>query len=422
MIFDSSLPGTAAGVWDAEPRLHDRPPLELAGVEDVLVVAAHPDDETLGAGGLIAECVRRGIRVSVVVVTDGGAAGLADRRAEELDAAMASLGARATVLGFPDGRTREERDDIRAALAPAFAALPPGALVVAPWRGDGHRDHRIVGELAAELAGGRRLLEYPVWMWHWADPADERVPWEQFVSLPVDLDAKESALDAYASQREGADPVLRPDFVENLLRPHELFVADGSLGRTYFEAVHDRRDDPWGFESRWYEQRKRDVTLASLPDERYGSALEIGCSIGVLTERLTDRADALLAVDISATAVERAQLRLGDRAQVEQRDVLADFPPGRFDLVVLSEVGYYFGREGLRRVLERIENALTDDGVLVACHWRHPVADYPLSGDEVHEIVKESALTMTVEHIERDFVLGVFRADPRSVAERTGLA
>lgn len=422
MIFDSSLPGTSAGVWDADPRLHDRPPLELAGVEDVLVLAAHPDDETLGAGGLIAECVRRGIRVSVVVVTDGGAGGLAERRAEELAGAVASLGAGATVLGFPDGRTREEREGIRAALVPLFAALPCDALVVAPWRGDGHRDHRIVGELAAELAGGRRLLEYPVWLWHWADPADERVPWEQFVSLPIDLDAKEEALDAYGSQREGPAPVLRADFVENLLRPEELFVAGDALGRTYFEAVHDRRDDPWGFESRWYEKRKRDVTIASLPDERYGSALEIGCSIGVLTERLTERVDSVLAVDISATAVQRAKQRLGDRAAVEQRDVLADFPPGPFELIVLSEVGYYFGREGLRRVLERIESALADDGVLVACHWRHPVADYPLSGDEVHEIVKESALTLTVEHIERDFVLGVYRADARSVAERTGLA
>ena len=58
----------------------------------------------------------------------------------------------------------------------------------------------------------------------------------------------------------------------------------------------------------------------------------------------------------------------------------------------------------------------------LACHWRHPVADYPLTGDEVHGALRERALTLTVEHIERDFVLGVYRADARSVAERTGLA
>ncbi len=420
VTFDASKPGTSAAAWDADPRLHDRPALDLEGVRDVLVVAAHPDDETLGAGGLIAECVRRGIRIRVVVVTDGGA--LAARRAAELDAAMLVLGAKGTVLGFADGSTREDRSAIRAALLPIIATLAPDALVVAPWRGDGHRDHRVVGEIVAELAGPRRLIEYPVWLWHWGQPGSEEVPWDRLAALHVDAELKARALDEYSSQREGDDPVLRADFLENFARGTEHFVVADSLGAGYFEAIHERRADPWGFESRWYEQRKRDVTVASLPDESYATALEIGCSIGVLTEQLAGRADDLLAVDVSAAAVERARARLGDRARVEQADVLAAFPAGAFDLVVLSEVGYYFGRDGLSRVLDSIEASLTADGVLLACHWRHPVDDYPLTGDEVHEVIRERELTLTVEHIERDFVLGVFRRDPRSVAERTGLA
>ena len=415
VTFDSNLPGTPAAVWDADPRLHDRPPLELDGVDELLVVAAHPDDETLGAGGLIAESVRRGIRVRVVVVTDGG-----DVRRDELDRAMRALGATATTLGFEDGATREHRDEIAAALEPLVAALSARSIVAAPWHGDGHRDHRVVSEVVAGLAGAHRLIEYPVWLWHWGEPASPDVPWGRFVSLRVDAAAKAAALDAYRSQREGPAPVLRADFLENFARDEELFVA--GLGAGYFEAIHDRRADPWGFETRWYEQRKRDITVAVLPDERYGRGLEIGCSIGVLTERLVERVDDLLAVDVSAAAVERARDRLGERARVEQADVLEAFPGGRYDLIVLSEVGYYFGREGLGRVLDDIEGALTDDGVLLACHWRHPVRDYPLTGDEVHEVIRERALTMTVEHIERDFVLGVFRRDPRSVAERTGLA
>ena len=420
--FDASEPGTPASTWDADPRLHDRPALRLDHVDELLVVAAHPDDETLGAGGLIAHCARRGIRVRVVVVTDGGAAGLAPRRADELAAAMTVLGASATSLGFADGQTREHRDEITEALAPIITTLGPRALVVAPWRGDGHRDHRVVSEIVSGLARGRRVVEYPIWLWHWGEPSAVEVPWGHLAGIRVDTSLKAAALDKYASQREGDHPVLRADFLENFARDHELFVVADRLDAPYFEGIHERRDDPWGFETRWYEQRKRDVTIASLPDERYARALEIGCSIGVLTERLTERTDDLLALDVSAVAVQRARERLGSRARVEQADVLDDFPEGAFDLIVLSEVGYYFGREGLERVLDDIEGALTDDGVLLACHWRHPVADYPLSGDEVHETIRDHGLTMTVEHFERDFVLGVFRRDGRSVAERTGLA
>jgi LmbE family N-acetylglucosaminyl deacetylase len=420
VTFDASRPGTSAATWDADPRLHDRPALDLEGVSDVLVVAAHPDDETLGAGGLIAECVRRGIRVRVIAVTDGGE--LAARRAAELDAAMRVLGTTATRLNFADGETREHRREIRDSLAAVIADLPVEALLVAPWRGDGHRDHRVVGEIVAELAAGRRLVEYPVWLWHWGQPAADEMPWDRLASLPIDTEIKARALDEYRSQREGAAPVLRADFLENFARDTELFVTSDSLRAGYFEAIHERKADPWGFESRWYEQRKRDITIASLPDERYATALEIGCSIGVLTDQLAGRVDDLRAVDVSAAAVERARARLGDRARIERADVLVAFPEGSFDLIVLSEVGYYFGRDGLAHVLDSVEAGLAPDGVLLACHWRHPVEDYPLTGDEVHEVLRDRELTLTVEHFERDFVLGVFRRDPRSVAERTGLA
>ena len=419
--FDANQPGTPAATWNADPRLHDRPALELDGVDELLVVAAHPDDETLGAGGLIAECVRRGIRVRVVVVTDGDAGGLATRRAEELAAAMAVLGASAMSLGFPDGGTFDDRAAITEALTPIVAGLGQNALIAATWRGDGHRDHRVVGEIVAELASGRRFIEYPIWLWHWGSPESPDVPWAQFVALPIDGAAKQAALATYSSQREGETPVLRADFLENFDRDHELFVVEG-LAESYFEAIHERRDDPWGFETRWYEQRKRDITLAALPEEHYATALEIGCSIGVLTDVLAARADDLLAVDVSSVAVEKARARLGDRARIERMNVLESFPEGVFDLVVLSEVGYYFGRDGLSRVLDTIEAHLAEDGVLLACHWRHPVADYPLSGDEVHDIIQERSLSLTVEHVEKDFVLGVFRRDERSVAERAGLA
>ena len=420
--FDSRIAGTPAEEWEADPRLHDRPRLDLDGTDEIIVLAAHPADETLGAGGRIAAGVSRGIPVTVIVVTDGDAAGLGQVRAVEFARALSVLGCRGISLGYSDGHVREQRDEIRTALARTIGRTGDRTLVVAPWRGDGHRDHRVVGEIAAELAGGRRLLEYPVWMWHWGKPDSVEVPWERFASIEIDSTVKRAALAEYRSQRDGDDPVLRPDFVENFARSEELFVVTAPLGAEYFEAVHERRDDPWGFETRWYEERKRDLTLASLPAQRYGRGLEIGCSIGVLTERLADRVDDLLAVDVPETAVERARARLGDRAAVERRDVLEAFPEGTFDLIVLSEVGYYFGGSGLERVLDCIEAALSPEGVLLACHWRHPVSDYPLTGDAVHSKILHRPLAHLVDHREVDFVLGVFSRDSRSVAQRAGLA
>ena len=192
----------------------------------------------------------------------------------------------------------------------------------------------------------------------------------------------------------------------------------------YFDALYARHDDPWGFETRWYERRKRAITLASLPEERYATVLEIGCSIGVLTEQLATRSDALLANDVSAAALAQATTRLADQPHVtfELADAAAPLPDGSFDLIVLSEVGYYFSPDAIGSLVEQIAQRVSDGGTVLACHWRHPVGDYPLSGDDVHLALNEGlGLERIVRHGERDFVLDVFTADGRSVAERTGL-
>ncbi|MET4780069.1 SAM-dependent methyltransferase [Glaciihabitans sp. UYNi722] len=194
---------------------------------------------------------------------------------------------------------------------------------------------------------------------------------------------------------------------------------------SYFDATYARHEDPWGFGTRWYEERKRALTLAALPRERFDSAFEIGCSIGVLTEELTRRCGQLLSVDISQAAVDRAKSRLSRTSNltIERADVAEEYPSGPFDLVLLSEVGYYFALDDLHRLIVSIEGSLATNGVLVACHWRHPVDDYPLSGDAVHQAIEEhGGLHRIVRHMEEDFVLEVFSPDPRSVAEQTGLA
>jgi len=422
--FDAREPGTPASAWDE--RVRGLPAFDLGRFAGLLVIAAHPDDETLGAGGVIRTMAASGRPVHVAVATggapDGDPAIVAERRAE-LHAALESLAAevRITTWDHPDAATGAHRDELRADLDALVAATPRDWLVLAPWAGDGHHDHRVVGELVAEVAADRPTASYPIWMWHWADPADERVPWPRMVRAAGDAAAKRDALDRYPSQVAGDDPLLRPELLAHFLRDDDLLIAD-ALPADYFEELYARYDDPWGFEVRWYERRKRALTLASLPAERYATGLELGCSIGVLTEGLAGRVDDLLAVDISDAALDRARARVGDRARFARHDLRDGIPPGSYDLIVLSEVGYYLTRDPLRRLLAQLRDALTDDGVIVACHWRHAVRDYPLTGDEVHAELGALGLAPLASHVERDLLIDVVGRDPRSVAERTGLA
>jgi SAM-dependent methyltransferase len=107
---------------------------------------------------------------------------------------------------------------------------------------------------------------------------------------------------------------------------------------------------------------------------------------------------------------------------IEQADATVSFPAGQFDLVVLSEVAYYWDRATLERLLRTLRDHLSEDATVVACHWRHPVADYPLGGDEANDIIR-AALPMTriAVHDERDFLLEVFSTNPYSVAAIEGL-
>lgn len=162
---------------------------------------------------------------------------------------------------------------------------------------------------------------------------------------------------------------------------------DETLNDAYFEDVYRASDDPWNFETSEYEQAKYARTLAALPRDRYARALEVGCSIGVLTGLLADRADALLSVDVSELALARARERNQNRANVtfERRRLPEGTPDGPFDLIVLSEVGYYFSTRDLEAVLDGLTRRLVPGGDLILVHWTPFVPDYPQTGDAVHE-------------------------------------
>ena len=201
-----------------------------------------------------------------------------------------------------------------------------------------------------------------------------------------------------------------------------------TLGAQYFDDMYEQAADPWGFESRWYERRKYALTMALLPRERYRSAFEPGCSVGVLTSLLAQRCDRLLACDLADAAVAAARERTQDRpnVRVEQGMIPRDWPAGSFDLIALSEVLYYLGNDDLEHALRLAIGSLTPGGTIIAVHWRHPVPEYPRTGDDVHKaLAQQPQLARAVRHREADFIAEVFtRTDgdaPQSVAQATGL-
>ena len=137
-----------------------------------------------------------------------------------------------------------------------------------------------------------------------------------------------------------------------------------TLEARYFDAMYEAEPDPWGFENRWYERRKYAISLAQLPAPRYRSGFEPGCSIGVLTELLARRCDRLLSCDVAAAAVQVAQQRTRDLSQVlvEQREIPRRWPEGQFDLIVFSEMLYYFGDQDLEQILDQAVRALQPGG------------------------------------------------------------
>lgn len=162
-----------------------------------------------------------------------------------------------------------------------------------------------------------------------------------------------------------------------------------SLTPDYFDALYRADPDPWKFETSEYEAQKYAATLAALAKPRYQSALEIGTSIGVLTEMLAERCDSLLSVDVSAMAQQKAIARCRNLSHVHFKlmCVPESYPDQQFDLTVLSEVGYYWCRADLAKAQQLILQHLEPGGHLLLVHWTPYNDDYhnPLSGDEVHE-------------------------------------
>jgi len=216
-----------------------------------LVVAPHPDDETLGCGATIARARHAGIPVHVVVVTDGSGhpPAFADKprlvslRRDETVAACGVLGVPAShvvFLGFPDGEARSHAGSVADRLGELIGRLDPER-IFGPSELDNHADHRAVAAALRDLVqrGDVRgtMYSYPVWFWF------PRFLLRAFlggdflrlrrIHAGRFLDLKKQAITSHASQAGALDPataILTPEFLRRFLRPDEYFFAHRPRG------------------------------------------------------------------------------------------------------------------------------------------------------------------------------------------------
>ncbi len=204
-----------------------------------------------------------------------------------------------------------------------------------------------------------------------------------------------------------------------------MTAIDAPLQVKHFDALFTRDADPWQTRTRWYERRKRALTLAALPREHYVRAYEPGCGAGETTLALAARCDDLIASDASAAAIAQARVRLAATPNVTVMHACMphDWPSGSFDLVVISELGYYLEGHELEHLAGRCRDALSGSGTLLACHWRHPESDLRRTAQNVHAVLHERTGLRRLSHYEDDdFLLDVWSSDARSVAALEGLA
>lgn len=305
------------------------------------------------------------------------------------------------------------------------------------WAGDRHPDHAACADAGTRIAkaGGIEHWQFPIWAWHWGTPDSPELRRARLRRLCLDesaATAKREAIAVHRSQHSalssepGDEAILSRSMLDHFRRTYEVFIA-GAVApaheAAYFDDLYEQDRDPWKLDERFYERRKRQIVLGSLTRERFSRAFEPGCSIGALTVELAKRCSELVAWDGARAAVEQTIARLHNENVRSRVDVTCDriparWPDGQFDLIVLSEVGYYC--LDLQELKDRVDRSLTIDGVLVACHWRHDAPDHPFTAEAVQAAL-QPGLRSVVAHQEADFLLDVWTRDGVSVAAAEGI-
>ena len=222
---------------------------------------------------------------------------------------------------------------------------------------------------------------------------------------------------------------------------------------SYFDALYKDNTDPWQYQTRWYEKRKRDICLAILPQSQYNNAIELGCGNGVLSELLAQRCLTLVSIDGNQRAVQLAKARLTEVSHVKViqgmipnrlmtlKDAVMEAYPlsdgtstnkSPFDLIVISEILYYLSPNDIDTVIAWTQQNLAIGGTLLCCHWRYAINGFTMTGETVHQRLNDAfnfannekhqiAFNHQSQIIDSDFLLDVWQRSPSSVAMQENL-
>lgn len=220
---------------------------------------------------------------------------------------------------------------------------------------------------------------------------------------------------------------------------------------SYFNELYNDNADPWQYQTRWYEERKRNTCLALLPQPHYERAIELGCGNGVLSELLAHRCQDLISIDGNHQAVKLAKERLAAlpharviqgivpdklfslKELLEQRKPLSENtsinqPP--FDLIVISEILYYLSSSDIDVVINWALHNLALNGTLLCCHWRYAIDGFAMTGESVHQRLhqvftnnneNQYAFNHQSQMIDSDFLLDIWQRSSTSVAMQENL-
>jgi 2-polyprenyl-3-methyl-5-hydroxy-6-metoxy-1,4-benzoquinol methylase len=181
-------------------------------------------------------------------------------------------------------------------------------------------------------------------------------------------------------------------------------MSKNSRQAKHFERLYRADPDPWGFAESPYEQQKYEATLAVLGSGHFQSALEVGCSIGILTSRLAARCERLVGLDFAPSAVNAARARCATYpgVRIEQMQVPHQWPEGAFDLILFSEVLYFLDEADLMDTCAHALGSLLPGGQILLVNYTEETDD-PLSGDTAASFfIKAAAPTLEPIHQTRE--------------------
>ena len=391
-------------------------PARLVGEGGLVVIAPHPDDESLGAAALLIEAGRSGREVGIVALTDGDAshpnslcvppARLAEIRQREQEAAVAALGVtnvRWLRLRLPDrfaGRSAGFKDaSVKIA---AFCEEVRATALSAPHPDDPHSDHHAAAALAEDvlrLRPGLRLLFHPIWSMRLGDEEPYRCDGLLPFRVGTDPDTKARAIACHRSQlgkvvADDPDGFTLPDwFLAAHRGPTEVHVWAKKPGRLpgpdHFAALYADGNDPWQAQTSSYEREKRADNIDQLQRPHYRRGLDIGCGEGRLAAELVaaGKVGAMTGLDRDPSIIARAERRYGDNGRMSfaAGTLPLDLPEGHFDCVVVSEVLYFLDEAEIAALADRMTNQLPSGADMLVVSYLGQT-DTPLSGRESHDL------------------------------------